>query len=193
MTSASIQSRHAAPGASPSTSTRAQDAGLLVLRLALGLTLVAHGTQKLFGWFSGGGIDGTGQFFAASGYPFAKTFAVVAGLTETLGGLGIALGLLTPLAGAGLLGSLINATVVKGGGFFAPAGSEYELFLASAALAVTLTGPGGSPWTGYCRAFAPTGSPTASPRPARNPHGLPHPAAAQLTGTSPVTAEQAAR
>jgi putative oxidoreductase len=142
VTSASIQSRHAAPGASPSTSTRAQDAGLLVLRLALGLTLVAHGTQKLFGWFSGGGIDGTGQFFAASGYPLAKTFAVVAGLTETLGGLGIALGLLTPLAGAGLLGSLINATVVKGGGFFAPAGSEYELFLASAALAVTLTGPG---------------------------------------------------
>ncbi|MEV6792192.1 DoxX family protein [Streptomyces sp. NPDC051320] len=136
-------SRSAATAGAQAASPHAHDTGLLVLRLALGLTMAAHGAQKLFGWFGGGGLHGTGQFFAASGYPSPHAFAAVAGLTETLGGLGMALGLLTPLAGAGLLGTLVNAIAVKwGGGFFAPAGVEYELFLALAALAVTLTGPG---------------------------------------------------
>ncbi|UNZ18974.1 DoxX family protein [Streptomyces sp. 891-h] len=129
-------------GAAPAEQP-AYDAGLLVLRLALGLTMAAHGSQKLFGWFSGGGIDGTAQFFASSGYPSAKTMAVVAGLTETLGGLGLVLGLLTPLAGAAVFGTLLNALAVKwGGGFFAPQGVEYELLLLVGAAALTLTGPG---------------------------------------------------
>jgi putative oxidoreductase len=131
----------AAHNAAPSP--HAYDIGLLVLRLALGLTMAAHGTQKLFGWFGGGGLDGTAQFFTALGYPSGKTMAVVAGLTETLGGLGIALGLLTPLAGAALAGTLVNAIAAKsGGGFFAPQGIEYELILTLAAVAIALTGPG---------------------------------------------------
>ncbi|WP_435056543.1 DoxX family protein [Streptomyces noursei] len=117
--------------------------GLLLLRLVLGLTMAAHGTQKLFGWFGGPGLDGTGKFFEASGYPSGKVVAVCAGLTETLGGLGLVLGLLTPLAGAAVVGTMINALAVKwGGGFFAPEGVEYELLLATGAAALALTGPG---------------------------------------------------
>ncbi|MER7756156.1 DoxX family protein [Kitasatospora sp. NPDC097643] len=125
------------------TSPHAYDAGLLLLRLTLGLTMAAHGSQKLFGWFGGGGIDGTGQFFTMSGYPAGNTMAVVAGLTETLGGLALAVGLLTPLAGAAIVGTMVNAIAVTwGGGFFAPKGSEYELLLTAGAAALALTGPG---------------------------------------------------
>lgn len=141
MTSATIDRAASAHDAAPSQ--RAYDIGLLVLRLALGLTLAAHGAQKLFGWFGGGGIDGTAQFFTTVGYPSGTTMAVVAGLAETLGGLGLVFGLLTPLAGAALAGTLVNAIAVKlGGGFFAPQGVEYELLLTLAAVALTLTGPG---------------------------------------------------
>ncbi|GAB7186291.1 DoxX family protein [Kitasatospora sp. Ki12] len=114
-----------------------------MLRLVLGLTMAAHGSQKLFGWFGGGGIDGTGQFFTMSGYPAGNVMAVVAGLTETLGGLALAVGLLTPLAGAAIVGTMVNAIAVTwGGGFFLPKGNEYELLLTAGAAALALTGPG---------------------------------------------------
>ncbi|MET9593852.1 DoxX family membrane protein [Streptomyces sp. NPDC006516] len=126
-----------------STSPHAYDGGLLLLRLALGLTVAAHGAQKLFGWFGGGGLEGTGQFFEMSGYPAGETMALIAGLSETLGGLALTLGLLTPLAGAVVFGTMINALAVKwGGGFFAPEGVEYEILLAAGAAALALTGPG---------------------------------------------------
>ncbi|QBS39109.1 DoxX family protein [Nocardia sp. CS682] len=142
--------------ASPSTSTahlekssgygatpHAYDAGLLLLRIAVGLTMAAHGAQKLFGMFGGGGLDGTGKFFTSKGYPAGETMALVAGVTETFGGLALVVGLLTPLAGAAIVGTMLNALAVKGtGAFFAPKGIEYELILAAAAAALTLTGPG---------------------------------------------------
>ncbi|MEU0038765.1 DoxX family protein [Streptomyces sp. NPDC006333] len=121
----------------------AYGAGLLLLRLTLGLTMAAHGTQKLFGWFSGPGLDSTGKFFTSVGYPSGKTMAVVDGLSELLGGFGLALGLLTPLAGAAVVGVMINAMAVKwSGGFFVPTGMEYEVTLAAGAAALALTGPG---------------------------------------------------
>lgn len=130
----------AGPGGQPSHAT---DAGLLVLRIAIGLTMAVHGAQKLFGWFDGPGLDGTGQFFTSVGYPSGDAMAVVAGLTETFGGLALAVGLLTPLAGAAVLGTMLNALAVKwGDGFFAPTGVEYELLLVAGAAALTLTGPG---------------------------------------------------
>ncbi|MFD3755622.1 DoxX family protein [Streptomyces sp. NPDC058622] len=133
----------AVPAPAFAPSSPAHDTGLLLLRLVLGLTMAAHGTQKLFGWFGGGGISGTGQFFTASGYPAGDAMAVLAGLTETLGGLGLAAGLLTPLAGAALFGTMINAIAVHGAGsFFAPEGIEYELLLTAGAAALALTGPG---------------------------------------------------
>ncbi|MFG2710725.1 DoxX family membrane protein [Streptomyces goshikiensis] len=148
MTSPSVtptksQANAQAVSALTTLSTPGHDVGLLLLRLVLGLTMAAHGSQKLFGWFGGGGISGTGQFFKAAGYPASEAMAAVAGLTETLGGLGLALGLLTPLAGAAVVGTMINAIAVRGtGAFFAPEGIEYELLLAAGAAALTLTGPG---------------------------------------------------
>ncbi|WP_369199830.1 DoxX family protein [Streptomyces sp. PU-14G] len=153
------------------TARNAHDAGLLLLRLALGLTMAAHGSQKLFGWFDGGGLAGTEQFFHSAGYPAAKAMAVVAGLAETLGGLGLALGLLTPLAGAAVFGTMLNALAVKwGGGFFAPEGVEYELLLALAAAALTLAGPGR------------LAADSALPLPASWAHRLSHGAAALVLG-----------
>ncbi|MCD9142191.1 DoxX family protein [Streptomyces albireticuli] len=116
--------------------------GLLLIRLMIGLTMVGHGTQKLFGWFGGAGIDGTGKFFTQSGYPAGKAMAVVAGLSEALGGLGLFLGLLTPLAAAAVLGTMINALVVTWGDFFLPTGVEFTLLIAVTATALALTGPG---------------------------------------------------
>ncbi|MFE7559303.1 DoxX family protein [Kitasatospora sp. NPDC057500] len=132
-----------APGAA-ATSPHAYDAGLLLLRVVLGLIMAAHGSQKLFGWFGGGGIDGTGKFFEMKGYPAAKAMAVVAGLTEAGGGIALAIGLLAPLAAAAILGTMINALVVTwSGSFFAmKGGAEYEYLLIAAAAALALTGPG---------------------------------------------------
>ncbi|MEV5983282.1 DoxX family protein [Streptomyces sp. NPDC052114] len=119
------------------------DLGLLALRWAVGLTMAAHGSQKLFGWFGGGGLDGTAGFFDSSGYSAAKAMAVVAALTETLCGIGLVIGLLTPLAGAGIVGVMLNVIAVKwGSGFFGPGGIEYELLLLIAAASLALTGPG---------------------------------------------------
>ncbi|MFE0626198.1 DoxX family protein [Streptomyces sp. NPDC058864] len=119
------------------------DAGLLLLRLALGLTMAGHGAQKLFGWFSGVGLDGAGRVFTSAGYPAGKAMAVMAGLSEVLGGVGLALGLLTPLAGAAVVGVMVNAVTLKwGGGFFAPSGVEYELLIAAVAVVLAVVGPG---------------------------------------------------
>ncbi|MGW3315954.1 DoxX family membrane protein, partial [Streptomyces fungicidicus] len=77
-----------------------RDLGLLLLRLGTGGVLAAHGAQKLFGWFGGGGIEGTGQFMESIGYTPGRTSATAAGLAEAGGGLLLALGLATPAAGA---------------------------------------------------------------------------------------------
>jgi putative oxidoreductase len=121
----------------------AYDVGLLMLRLTVGVIMFIHGSQKLFGIFDGTGISGTAKEFAAVGYPISHVMAVVAGLCETFGGLGLVFGLLTPLAAAAVVGDMINATVVVSkGGFFAPKGFEYELFLTLVAACIALTGPG---------------------------------------------------
>lgn len=127
----------------PAVPQYVHDAGLLLLRLVLGLTMASHGAQKLFGWFSGVGLDGAGRVFTSAGYPAGKATAVLAGLSEVLGGLGLALGLLTPLAGAAVVGVMVNAVAVKwGGGFFIPTGVEYELLIAAVAVVLAVAGPG---------------------------------------------------
>lgn len=59
--------------------------------------MVAHGSQKLFGWFNGYGVRGTGASFASIGYPAGNLMAVLAGIVEAGGGVALAAGFLTPL------------------------------------------------------------------------------------------------
>ena len=119
--------------------------GILLLRLVVGLTLAAHGSQKLFGWFGGYGLDGTGQFMESLGFRPGRRHALAAGLVELSGGLLLALGLWTPL-GASLIASvmLVAAMTVHGkNGFFAASGGyEFNLVLGAAALSIAFSGPG---------------------------------------------------
>jgi putative oxidoreductase len=118
--------------------------GLLVLRLVIGLILAAHGTQKLWGWFGGYGIAGTGGWLESIGFRPGKAMAVVTGLAELAGGLGLALGLLTPLAAAVVIGTMtVAAWTHASNGLWASSGG-YELPLINAAAAATLafTGAG---------------------------------------------------
>lgn len=123
------------------------DLGLLVLRLVLGGTFLAHGSQKLFGAFGGPGIGGFADALGAYGYRSPDVLSVVTGVTETLGGALVVLGLFTPLAAAGLLGIMVNTIWLKfGNGFFIapnnPDGVELDILLAGLAAGITLTGPG---------------------------------------------------
>ena len=116
--------------------------GLLLLRVVVGLAFVGHGTQKLFGWFGGHGPQGTGGFFASQGYRAGVLMAVAAGLCEAGGGTLLALGLLTPVAGALLATVMINAIVSV---TFKRAflwGSELELVYLTIAVAIAAIGPG---------------------------------------------------
>jgi len=118
---------------------------MILLRLVAGLTVAAHGAQKLFGSFGGGGVAGTRAFFTGLGFRKPLVMAVAAGIGELAGGLLFALGLLTPLAALTLLIVMLNAigTVHWKKGFFNSAGGyEYNLLIIATALAVTAGGPG---------------------------------------------------
>src|SRR4051794_15567756 len=81
----------------------------LLARLTIGLLFVGHGTQKLFGWFGGGGLEGTGQFFEQVGLRPGRRSTLAAGAAEAGGGLLFAMGAATPVAAAALSGSMITA------------------------------------------------------------------------------------
>ncbi|MFE7773705.1 DoxX family protein [Streptomyces sp. NPDC057445] len=121
-----------------------RDLGLLALRVGTGAVLAAHGTQKLFGWFGGGGVEGTSKAMEAMGYRPGKHSAVAAGLGEAGGGALLALGLATPAAGAAAAGAMAGAVAVHlPAGFWATAGGfEYPAFLGYTAAALGVTGPG---------------------------------------------------
>jgi putative oxidoreductase len=118
--------------------------GLLLLRVVVGGTMFAHGAQKLFGWFGGGGPRGTAGFFGGIGFRAPLAMAVLAGLSEGSGAL-FALGFLTPLAALALTIVMLNAiaTVHGSKGFFNGGGGyEFNLVLLTVAVAVAATGPG---------------------------------------------------
>lgn len=121
------------------------DLGLLIIRLVFGLSFAAHGTQKLFGWFGGYGIAGTGGWMESIGLKPGKTMAALAGLGELVGGLLFAAGYLTPVAAFLITATMLVAIVKVHGskGYWATNGG-YELNLAiiAAAIAIALTGPG---------------------------------------------------
>lgn len=119
--------------------------GLLILRLAIGLTLAAQGGQKLVGWFEGYGLAGTGAFFEKLRFRPGRLHAGLAGLAEFLGGLLLALGFLTPAASALVIAVMLAATVsvhLPNGFFSTKGGWEYNLTLAVVALSLAFTGPG---------------------------------------------------
>ena len=119
--------------------------GLLALRLVTGLIMAAHGAQKLFGWFGGYGIAGTGHFFEGLGFRPGRFFAAAAGFSEFLGGLLIAAGFLGPIGPVLVLATMIVAvvTVHWPNGLFATAnGAELPLVYGAVATAFVFTGPG---------------------------------------------------
>src|SRR3954469_23874981 len=119
------------------------DVGLLLLRVALGAVLMGHGTQKLFGWFGGHGIEGTSQFFGSLGHRPPKQMAIVAGLSEAGGGLLLVLGFLDPLGSAIVVGVMIVAASTHWPAFWVTDnGAELPIFYAVTAAALGLTGPG---------------------------------------------------
>lgn len=117
--------------------------GRILLRLTVGSIFIEHGTQKLFGWFGGGGPDGTGQFFESVGLRPGRRNAIVAGTAEAGGGALLALGLATPVAAASLASVMLTAlrSVVWRDGIKMGTGG-YEIVLGVGALALADLGPG---------------------------------------------------
>ncbi|HJR36042.1 MAG TPA: DoxX family protein [Gemmatimonadales bacterium] len=119
--------------------------GLLILRLVVGLGLAAHGAQKLFGWFGGHGLRGTGGFLEGLGFYPGRRFALIAGLAEFGGGLMTALGFFGPIGPALGIVVMVVAMVtvhIDNGFFVEQNGVERPLLYAAGAAAITLTGPG---------------------------------------------------
>jgi putative oxidoreductase len=122
------------------------DVALLALRLVLAAGMGMHGLVKVFGFFGGPGLHVFGHVL--QGYGFSRGITAlswITGLTEVLGGAALVVGLLTPLAAAGLFGVGMSIVIAKsGGGFFEGQGTgyEFELTLAVVALALLLTGAG---------------------------------------------------
>jgi len=112
--------------------------GLLLVRL-VGFGLAAHGAQKVFGWFGGYGLAGTGGFMESLGFKPGRLFAAAAGISEFAGGLLIAFGLGGPIGPMLIIATMIVAivTVHLSKGFFSHDGG-YELALVYALIAVAL-------------------------------------------------------
>jgi len=120
--------------------------GRLFLRLVVGGLFVGHGTQKLFGWFGGHGLDATAGAFEQMGMRPGRRNAIAAGAAEAGGGALLALGLETPLAASVLTATMLTAIQrVHGskGPWVTDGGYEYNLVLIAAVLALAEVGPGG--------------------------------------------------
>lgn len=121
------------------------DIALLLIRLAAGGILAAHGAQKLFGWFGGHGLRGTAGFLESLGFRPGRPYAWLLGGTELAAGLALAAGFLTPLAAAAVAGVMLAAIAVvhwQKGFFNMDGGYEFPLALAVSALAMAFSGGG---------------------------------------------------
>ena len=146
----------------------------LILRTAIGGFFIGHGTQKLFGWFGGGGLDATAEGFTALGLVPGRRNALVAGAAEAGGGGLLALGLATPMAAAALIAVMLTAirTVhLKNGPWNTNGGYEYPVVMIAALLTLAEAGPGrlsldaslkadrhGAPWLVAALALGVSGS-----------------------------------
>ena len=120
------------------------DAGLLAIRLAVGFIMFVHGTQKLFSWFQGEGIEAAEGLFKRLGFRPPRLMAYVAAWIETIGGVLLALGFLTPVAVVLLIATLVNVLLVhiKNGFDRRRNGFEFEFVLLAGTACVALAGAG---------------------------------------------------
>jgi putative oxidoreductase len=122
------------------------DIGRTALRLVIGPLFVGHGTQKLFGWFGGHGLDATaGVFEGKLGLKPGKRHATAAGASEAIGGALLTVGALTPVAAGLITGTMITAirkVHAPNGPWATQGGYEYNVVLIAAVLALTADGPG---------------------------------------------------
>jgi putative oxidoreductase len=119
--------------------------GTLAIRGVAGPLFVGHGTQKLFGWFGGYGLDGTGGFFESIGLRPGRRHATAAGVAEALGGALLTLGALTPLATAMISGSMVTAirkVHAPNGPWVTDNGWEYNSLIIATMISVAEQGPG---------------------------------------------------
>ena len=132
----------------------------VILRVLIGGLFVGHGTQKLFGWFGGNGLDGTSGFFEQLGLKPGKRNAIAAGAAEAGGGALLATGAALPLAGAALTGTMTTAIRrVHGakGPWTTDGGWEYNAVLIAATLAI-VEDEWGTAWALLAAAAGVTGS-----------------------------------
>ncbi|WP_078410245.1 DoxX family protein [Priestia abyssalis] len=121
------------------------DLGLLLIRLVIGLAFIGHGTQKLFGWFGGYGLKGTGGWMESIGIKPGVTMALLAGLSELIGGALFAAGLFTALAAALITVTMMVAIVkvhAPNGFWVSQNGYEFNLVLIAVVIGIALIGPG---------------------------------------------------
>lgn len=119
-------------------------AGLLVLRVVLGLYLFGHGAQKLFGWFGGSGLAKTTAGMGHMGFRPPQVAALLSSGAETAGGVATALGFLSPLGPIAIAATMVVAgwTHVGRGVWGKDGGFELPLTYLAAALALALAGDG---------------------------------------------------
>jgi putative oxidoreductase len=122
-----------------------RDFALLVVRVTVGGLLAGHGSQKLLGWFGGGGLEGTGGFFESLGFRPGRQWAGLAAVSELGGGLLTALGFLNPVGPLAAIGSMLVATLTAHAGkpiWVTEGGAELPVTNMAVLGAVTLAGPG---------------------------------------------------
>jgi putative oxidoreductase len=178
--------------------------GRLLLRLTIGGFFIGHGTQKLFGWFGGYGLDGTSQFFEKLGLRPGRTNALAAGTAEAGGGALLTIGLATPVAASAVTATMltaINRVHLKNGPWVTNGGYEYNAVLIAAVIALAEVGPGplsldaalGREWHGPGWALAALGAGAAGAVAAHQYVARqPEPAPAEVAEAQAVTAPEAA-
>src|SRR3989442_11956905 len=132
--------------------------GLLILRVVIGLIVAAHGAQKLFGWWGGPGMNGWIGAMNRMRIRPAAPWAWMSMLAEVFGGLGLAVGLLTPLPSLAIAGSMLVAIALihwPRGFWTTKGGYEYNLSILAAIAAIALIGPGAYSLDSALRVYLP--------------------------------------
>ena len=129
-------------------------AGLLILRVVIGVIMVGHGAQKVFGWWGGPGLDGWTQAMTRMRIRPPRAWAIISAFAELGGGILLVLGLLTPFACAAIASSMLVAIYIvhmPRGFWVTKGGYEFNLSILAAIAALALIGPGSASLDGAWR------------------------------------------